>query len=215
MERYSVDDVSVSLPGHATAVIRYGSKVIYIDPYVLPEKPDRADMILITHGHYDHLSPETIERISDDDTSVLAPWSCEDKVDEAALLVGSNDNVELDDVKVQAVPAYNIGKDFHPKGKGVGYVLDLDGFKIYHAGDTDRIPEIKDLKDRELDIAFLPVGGTFTMDIDAASDAVADMMPKAVIPMHYGTVEGTVADIDRFRELVKEKAPGVKVVELI
>lgn len=211
MESYDVGNVSVSLLGHATVMVVSGDTVIYIDPYKVPEGSKVADIILVTHEHYDHCDPEVIKQLSDNDTKIIAAKGCASKIDGDVTETAPGDSLAVNDISIKAVQAYNIGKQYHPKGLGVGYMIDVGDVKIYHAGDTDRIPEMKSLKDENIDIAFLPAGGTFTMDIEEASDAAADIMPKVIIPMHYGVVAGTEADTEKFKQLVAEKAPDVEV----
>ena len=211
MGSYDIGNVSVSLLGHATVMVVSGDKVIYIDPYKVPESSKVADIILVTHEHYDHCDPEVIRQLSDNNTKIIAAKGCASKIDGDVTETAPGDSLAVDDVSIKAVQAYNISKQYHPKGLGIGYIIDVGGVKIYHAGDTDRIPEMKSLKDENIDIAFLPAGGTFTMDIEEASDAAADIMPKVVVPMHYGVVAGTQADTEKFKTLVAEKAQGVDV----
>ena len=211
METYTCDNIKVYLLGHASTMIVSGRKTIYIDPYILPDNSPKADLILVTHEHFDHCAPDKIAQISDDNTQIIAPEGCAQTIKDKMTEIEVGKTIDLDNIKITAVEAYNIGKQFHPKGTGVGYIIEIDGVKIYHAGDTDRIPEMRDLKEKDIDIAFLPVGGTYTMDVDEASDATRDIMPKVVIPMHYGAIKGTSADIDAFKRLVKDKAPGVEV----
>ena len=123
------------------------------------------------------------------------------------VVVRPGDEIEIEGIRIKAVPSYNIGKPFHPKGKGVGYVIEMDGKKIYHAGDTDAIPEMREI---EVDIALLPIGGTYTMDDIEASEAVKNLIKtKVVIPMHYNYLEGLEKDPNRFKELVGDSAEVV------
>ncbi len=211
MKTYTVGNIKVHLLGHASTRIVSCTKTIYIDPYILPDNSPKADLILVTHEHFDHCALDKITQISDDNTQIIAPEGCAQTIKTEMTEISVGKTIDLDNIKITAVEAYNIGKQFHPKGTGVGYIIDIDGVKIYHAGDTDRIPEMRDLKEKDIDIAFLPVGGTYTMDIGEASDATRDIMPKVVIPMHYGAIKGTAADIDAFKRLVKDKAPEVEV----
>ena len=211
MDKIEVDSVSASLIGHASVMIVSGEKTIYIDPYKVPEDSPKADIILVTHEHYDHCDQDMIRQLSDNDTKIISAKGCASKIEGDVTETVAGNSMTIDNVSIKAVEAYNIEKPYHPKGLGVGYIIKIDNVKIYHAGDTDRIPEMKSLEDENIDIAFLPAGGTYTMDIEEASDATANIMPKVVVPMHYGVVAGTEADTEKFRALVSEKAPGVDV----
>jgi len=168
--------ITVKWLGHASFQIRVNGKVIYIDPYEGAYE-EKADLILVTHSHFDHCDTSKISKIRKRDTVIIAPEDCARKI-----------GVEVDGVKVTAVEAYNYkrfrspGVPFHPKGFGVGYVLEVEGKRIYHAGDTDFIPEMKDLKN--IDLALIPSGGTYTMDNPEAAEAVLTFKPKKAVPMH-------------------------------
>ncbi len=211
MEKYTIGGISVARPGHATVIIFSGDRVIYIDPFILPENPPIADLILITHSHYDHCDPVKIKDISDERTKIIAARSCLSKIAGNVVELSPGKPTIVGDMKIKAVEAYNIGKHFHTKGLGVGYIIDTGGVIVYHAGDTDKIPEMKYLESENIDIAFLPIGGTYTMNIEEAAVAVSNIKPKVVVPIHYGTIEGTDADPEEFRKLVELKAPGVQV----
>jgi len=200
--------------GHAGFQVEDEGLVIYLDPYLLPEKPEKADIILVTHGHFDHCDVEKINLLLKNDTTIVAPPSCASKLGGDVVEVKPGDSLNVRGVPVEAVDAYNVdkfaspGKPYHPRGEGVGYILTLGGVRVYHAGDTDAIPEMEGLK---VDIALLPIGGTYTMDESEAASAVAVLQPKFVVPMHYNTLDQTRADPQVFKRLVEEKAPGVQV----
>ncbi len=195
-----IDGINIRWFGHASFEIIGNGKKIFIDPYVVPENIEKADILLITHSHYDHCA--NIEKVSDENTKIVAPADCKDKVGNHKFYpVKEGEELEIDGIKIEAVPAYNVNKNFHPRGFGVGYIIDINGFRIYHAGDTDRIPEMKNFK---VDLALLPIGGTYTMDEYEAAKAVEDMKPKYVIPMHYNWLEGLEKDPEKFKELVKD-----------
>ncbi len=201
-----IENVEIHWFGHASFEIIAKENKIFIDPYVLPQNFDKADILLITHDHYDHLA--NVEKVADEHTVIIAPRNCEMKLRGYNFVPITEGEVkEINGIKIEAVPAYNINKQFHPKGFGVGYIIDVDGFRIYHSGDTDRIPEMKNFK---VDLALLPIGGTYTMDEVEAAEAVRDMKPKYVIPMHYNWLEGLEKDPQKFKELVK----GFKVIIL-
>lgn len=178
------------------------SKRIYIDPYQIEPGPE-ADIILITHDHFDHCSPEDVEKIQGKNTVIVTEKDSAKKLSGNVKVVAPGESATLEGVKIEAVPAYNTDKDFHPKENGwVGFVVEIDGVRIYHAGDTDLIPEMKDI---DADIALLPVSGTYVMTADQAVDAALAVDPKIVIPMHYGTVVGSAEDADKFKEALKDK----------
>ncbi len=192
-----VEDIKIKWLGHAGFKIKK-KKVIYIDPYQMNET-EQADIILITHEHYDHCSLDDIELLKKEDTIIIGPEKAVKNLDgKNVIIVKPGDRKEVEGIVIDAVPAYNIGKKFHPKEKGnVGYVINIEGIKIYHAGDTDLIPEMEKLA---VDIAMLPVGGDYTMNAEEAAAAANKIKPKIAIPMHYGTIVGTKDDADEFKE---------------
>jgi L-ascorbate metabolism protein UlaG (beta-lactamase superfamily) len=198
MNTFEINGVKITWLGHASFRIE-NDVVIYIDPYVLDENPKKADIILTTHEHFDHHAKENFPKIAKEDTEIISP--CE------GTIVKPGDVVETKGVKIEVVEAYNVDKPFHPKGLGVGFVIEINGVRIYHAGDTDRIPEMKELKN--IDVALLPIGGKYTMDIDQAVEAVRDIKPKIVIPMHYNYLEETKANPEEFKEKVGDTAQVV------
>jgi len=198
--------------GHDSFRIEDGDKQIYIDPWKMPGGLPRADLILVTHSHHDHYSGDDVNKLSTPQTTVVGPADVAEKVlaDTGAvpLVITSGETVEVNEVKVTAVPAYNIGKQFHPRESGwVGFVVTLsDGATVYHAGDADHIPEMQGLG---VDVALLPVSGTYVMTADEAVQAAEAIGPKVVIPMHYGDIVGTEADAETF----KTKYPGQTVIK--
>lgn len=188
--------------GHDTFKIT-GEKIIYTDPFQI-KKPDRADIILITHEHYDHFSPEDIKKLLGDNTVVVLTGDCSGKIKAKQIVVKPGDKINVEGVEIEAVPSYNTNKKFHPKEKGwVGYIFKVMGKRIYLAGDTDCIPEMKTFKD--IDIALLPVSGTYVMTADEAVEAALDIKPKIAIPMHYGSIVGSEKDARYFAEKLKGK----------
>jgi L-ascorbate metabolism protein UlaG (beta-lactamase superfamily) len=174
--------------------------VIYLDPWHLPVGSPVADLILVTHEHYDHCSPGDVEKIRKQDTVVIAGPSAAPKLAAPVVSLSAGQSREVLGVSVEAVRAYNLDKPFHPKQAGhVGFVLTLGGERLYFAGDTDHIPEMQDLT---CDIALLPVSGTYVMTAEEAAQAAAVIRPKVAIPMHYGAgVAGTLSDAVRFQAL--------------
>ncbi len=177
---------------------------VYIDPWgTTGDFP--ADLILITHAHFDHFQIDEIERLRKAGTKIVAPADVAKEISGEVTAVAPGDALEVAGVKFQAVPAFNIAPDRldkHPKANNwVGYVLELGGSTYYHAGDTDHLPELESLS---TDVAFVPIGGTYTMDAREAGGLVRAMSPQVAVPMHFGFVVGSPADAETFRE---EAAP--------
>ena len=177
---------------------RRGGKTVYVDPWHLPQDAQEADLILITHDHGDHLSEKDIAKIRGPDTEIVASVAAAEKLDDPVHAVASGDSLTVAGVPVQAVPAYNVEKAFHPQEKGgVGYVFKLDGVTYYHAGDTDLIDEMRKVK---ADVVFLPVGGHYTMGPKEAAEAAAAIKPKLAVPMHWGDVVGSKSEATIFAD---------------
>jgi len=187
--------------GHDTFRIE-GEQVIYTDPFKIKKK-GTADIILITHEHYDHCSPEDVKKIQGPDTVILSPADCAAKLQGNIKVVKPGDKIEVRGMMIETVPSYNTNKQFHTKDRGwVGYVFTSKGQRIYIAGDTDYIPEMKNIR---ADIALLPVSGTYVMTADEAAQAALDIKPKVAIPMHYGSIVGTKEDALKFAKKLKGK----------
>lgn len=201
--------------GHDTFRID-GAETIYFDPYELSEGAPKADIILISHDHYDHCSPEDVAKIRRDDTVIVTIASAAKKLTGDVRIVEHGDTVQVHGIDVEAVRAYNVnkfrspGEPFHPKEAGhVGFVITMDGKRLYHAGDTDLIPEMRELED--IDIALLPVSGTYVMTAEEAVEAAEVIQPEVAIPMHVGRGIGSLEAAETF----KEQAPvDVVILEL-
>ena len=178
------------------------STCIYIDPYQIDGgKP--ADLLLITHEHFDHCSPEDVAKIQQPGTVIITEKDSAKKLSGDVRVMTPGERLLLDGLTVEAVPAYNTNKDYHPKAnKWLGFIIDIDGVRIYHAGDSDYIPEMKGL---EVDIALLPVSGTYVMNADEAVEAALAIKPKLAIPMHYGAIVGDQSDAIHFRDKLAGK----------
>ena len=198
--------------GHASFLIHdklNNKNIYYLDPFDLKEKPtEPADIIFITHAHYDHFSPKDMQKILNDDTLVVAVNGCESLQlpQERFLMTEPNKEFELKGIKIKTVPAYNIKPErlqFHPKtNKWVGYILEVNNTKIYHAGDTDFIPEMRNFP--KFDVALLPIGGTYVMDVDEAIQAANTIKAEVTVPMHYRAL------IKDYEEAEKKFKAGVK-----
>ena len=203
------DGIQFEWTGHDGFRIAADNKTIYIDPFRLGHKyqhKNDADIVLITHSHFDHLSVEDLRHIISDRTTVVAAVECEGKLGNLKPKVQKSlqpgDNAMIDGVAVEAMPAYNTNKKFHPKGDlKVGFVVDFASNRIYHTGDTDEIPEMNATKP---DIALVPVSGTYVMTAEEAAHAVNEKIKpkKLAIPMHYGSIVGSLNDAMQFKDLV-------------
>jgi len=197
----------ISWDKQSSIKIDLGVKIIYLDPYMV-QKPVKADLVLITHGHGDHFSPKDLKMVTGPDTKLVAPATIQKKVEGAGYTltraVAPGEHFDLEGIFVEVVAAYNPGKDYHPKSnRWVGYVLEIDGVKVYHPGDTGRIPEMKKIT---CDIAFMPLGQTYTMEsVEQAAAAVLDVGASVAIPFHYGLAEGSKEDVKKFQALLKDK----------
>ena len=191
--------------GHSGFRIRARSATIYIDPYRVPDGP-KADLILVTHGHYDHFSPQDVERLSHDGTWLVAPAPVAERAQGRVVSIAPGESLELEPipgVDVAAVAAYNTskrdtdGRLFHPREAGcVGFDVNVRGERLYHSGDTDVIPEMDSVVG--VDVALLPVSGTYTMTAGEAAEAARRIQPQVAVPMHWGEHIGTRADAEAF-----------------
>lgn len=188
-------------------------KTIYIDPFKIDRNYNDADIIFVTHDHYDHYSEEDIDKVINENAVIVIPEELLTKVlkkginKNAIITVEPNQKYMVQGIKFETVPAYNINKTFHPKENDwVGYVIELNDVKYYIAGDTDITEENKKVK---CDVAFVPVGGTYTMDFKEAAQLVNEIQPKVAVPIHYGSVVGTKQDAEEFIKLLHTNIKGV------
>ena len=179
---------------------RGDERTVYIDPWGTPADAPHADIILITHAHMDHFQPEEIERLSVAATELVAPHDVAAELEGNVTAVAPGEAYEIGGLRFTTVPAYNIREealDFHPQAnRWVGYVLELGGHTYYHAGDTDHAPELSDVR---TDVAFLPIGGYYTMNVEEAAGLAKAIGPQLAVPMHFGFVVGSRSDGERFR----------------
>ncbi len=194
---------------HDTFKIK-GSSVIYTDPFKVTNR-DEADIVLLSHEHFDHLSLDDLNKVVFPGTTIVASPLCKDglrglQVKQTRFL-DPGGKITVGKVEIEAVPAYNVnkfrepGQPFHPKaGKGLGFIFTMDGTRVYYAGDTDFIPEMDKIA---CDIALLPVSGTYVMTVEEAVDAALAIHPRIAVPMHYGAIVGSEADAHKFKGLVK------------
>lgn len=185
--------------GHSSVKIT-GEAILYIDPWKI-EGGEEADIILISHSHHDHLSPEDVKKIQKEGTVIVTTEDCVTGLSGDVRVAKAGDELHIGGVKVEAVPSYNMNKAFHPKSSAwIGFIVTMGGKRIYYCGDTDFIPEMREI---EADIVIIPVGGTYTMTADEAAGAVNVINPEAAIPIHYGDIVGSIEDAERFRDLAE------------
>lgn len=209
-------NVEIELLGHDSVRVLANDSYVYIDPYQLDttQMMPKADIILISHAHADHCSPEDIALISTPETIIISVPDTLSKLTSQRVkdvkLVRPGDKVDFGTIHIQAVSAYNVNKfrspgmPFHPQeNEWLGYLIDVDGTIIYFAGDTDEIPEMSTFGN--IDIAFLPVSGTYVMTVEEAVNAAFVLKPSIAVPMHYGAIVGTSADAEKFKTLLEGK----------
>lgn len=175
--------------------------IIYLDPYKIDRDYHDADIIFITHDHYDHYSPLDIKKVIKDDTIIVAPQDIGEKLSTNNVIgVVPNKNYEVLNIKFKTIPAYNVNKNFHPKENNwVGYLLEYNNIKYYIAGDTDITKENHDIV---CDVAFVPIGGVYTMDYQEAAKLINKIKPRIAVPIHYGLIVGNKDDGIKFSKLL-------------
>ena len=188
-------------------------KTIYIDPFKIDRNYNDADIVFITHDHYDHYSEEDIDKVINENTTIIIPEELLTKLlrkginKNAIITVEPNEKYMVQGIKFETIPAYNTNKTFHPKKNGwVGYIIIINGIRYYIAGDTDITEENKKVK---CDVAFVPVGGTYTMDFKEAASLINEIKPKIAIPIHYGSIVGTEQDAIDFIRLLHPEIKGI------
>jgi L-ascorbate metabolism protein UlaG (beta-lactamase superfamily) len=205
-----VNNIKLHWMGHdGFKIVTDDNKVIYIDPYKLSKsnhKKNDAELVLISHNHFDHLSIEDIRHIINDETKIIAALECREKLNEAGFKnvknVKPGQTIQEDNINIEIVPAYNTDKNFHPKEDNkVGFILTCSNTRIYHSGDTDKISEMANYNP---DIALVPVSGVYVMTAEEAADSINNLLKPSqiAIPMHYGSIVGTIDDALKFKKLV-------------
>jgi len=216
-----IANIEIDWLGHSAFKIKASNKIIYIDPFKLTNF-EKADLILITHSHYDHCSLADLQKITRDNSIIVCTPDCQSTIARIEskiqlFLVEPGKEADFEDIKIKAVPSYNTNKNFHPKSENyVGYVLQFKNIIIYHAGDTDNIKEMAQLAEygkNKTFVALLPVGGTYTMTAEEAAKAASIIKPTLAIPMHYGAIVGSQTDAEKFSELCKKEGIKVEILE--
>ena len=217
-----IDNIELKWLGHSGFLIK-NSKIIYIDPYNIKDGHEKADIILITHSHYDHCSVADLKKIVKEGTKIITPADCQSKITRFDISIQMEvvepwQELDLGEIKISTLPAYNLDKPFHSKEEGwLGYLIKMNNVLIYHAGDTDNIPEMQKLtghkKGGKEFIALLPIGGRFTMSVEEAVEAAKLIKPSLAIPMHYGSIAGNEEDAEEFIQLCKEEGINAERLE--
>jgi len=197
-EKETAMPVTVQWFGHASFRLSTGDTVIYIDPWKLSDAPHNGSLVLVSHSHHDHYSADDIGEVAGDGTEIIASADVIKKHG-SGRAIKPGQTIEAAGVRVTAVAAYNPAKQFHPKANNwVGFVVEIGGKRIYYAGDTDETPELKALTN--IDLALLPVGGTYTMNAQEAATAVSHFQPKQALPYHWGDIVGSRKDAEQFKK---------------
>lgn len=201
--------MEISWLSHAAFKIKTNSgKIIYLDPFKISNDAEKADIIVSSHGHSDHFSRLDIKKLMRETTILLGPKCISGKLEKfKGEVLNLNEVFEVDDIKVELVPAYTIQKSTHPKDAGgVGIIIETEGKTVYHAGDTELIPEMKELRARNINVALLPCGSKYTMDFEESTNAALEIYPEIVVPMHNWNME-----LNEYKKIMEEKEPKIKV----
>ena len=213
------NDVKVMPVSHATFVIDWNGQIIYVDPIggaAAFEGMPAADLILVTDIHGDHLSAETLGLVRGEDSDLIVPNAVNEKIKDGqkATILNNGETITVKGIEITAIPMYNLTEgrlDKHVKGRGNGYVLEKNGYRIYISGDTEDIPEMRALKN--IDKAFVCMNLPYTMDIDQAANAVLEFQPKEVVPYHYRGTEG-FQDVEKFKQMINDTNSDIEVTLL-
>ncbi len=201
--------MKIQLINHACLKVESSGKIIYFDPYKIPKDEEKADVIVISHDHHDHFDKKSVKNIIKNNTQIYCPTSCKSILSSfKAKGLKPGDYVKIENIDIQAVPAYTTNKQTHPKNnQWLGYIVKDGTLSLYHAGDTELMPEMKEFTG--IDYALIPVGGTYTMDFDEAIRAIKTLKPNNVVPIHtWGK------DLANFERMMKEALPGISVIKL-
>ena len=192
-------------------------KIIYIDPFKMNREHEDAELIFITHDHYDHFSENDIKKVMNEDSKIILPYGMYDKAsnlgfkDENIIEVNPDEEKTVDGINFETIAAYNVNKEFHPRENGwVGYIITINGERYYIAGDTDVTEEARNVN---CDVAFLPVGGTYTMTAEEAAELANEINPEIAVPIHYGSIVGTDEDAELFVKLLNPDIKGILLMD--
>ena len=206
----NIDNIEVNTQSSIKMIF---DKIIYFDPYKIEDNKHDADIIFITHNHYDHMDNESINKIKNDNTIIVAPKTMEDIIRNIEfkkyVFLNPNEEINIDNFNIKTIPAYNIEKTFHPRENNwLGYIVTYNNISYYIAGDTDKTIDNEKVK---CDVAFIPIGGYFTMDVTESSELIRIINPKIVIPIHYGSIIGDPSDGKKLKELLSDT--NIEVIE--
>ena len=206
----NIDNIEVNTQSSIKMIF---DKTIYFDPYKIEDEKHDADIIFITHNHYDHMDNESINKIKNDNTIIVAPKTMEDIIRNIEfkkyVFLNPNEEINIDNFNIKTIPAYNIEKTFHPRENNwLGYIVTYNNISYYVAGDTDKTIDNEKVK---CDVAFIPIGGHFTMDVTESSELIRIINPKIVIPIHYGSIIGDPSDGKKLKELLSDT--NIEVIE--